>query len=83
MVGNQYFYSPGGLGEGELGGRGGENYGDLGQQSNEEGDDEQEGEDEDYSEDHAENGEEQRFDEYQMQLNDREPASRGAQIRNG
>ena len=83
MAGNQYFFPPERLGEGEVGGRRGENYGDLGQQSNEDEEDEQEGEDEDSDEDHADNGEERRFNEYRMQFDGREPASRGAQTRNG
>lgn len=83
MVGNTMFYSPERLGEGEMDGRGGENYGDLGNRRIDEEDDEREGEDEDSDEDQADNGDEQQYDGYPMQFNDRDSTIQDTQIRNG
>ena len=87
MVGSELFCSSERLGQGgEADGQGGENYGDLGHQSNEEGDDEHEGEAEDSDEDHADNGDGQQYeadqnlegyDEYQMQFSNRESSRPG------
>ena len=64
-------------------GRGGENYGDLGNRRIDEEDDEREGEDEDSDEDQADNGDEQQYDGYPMQFNDRDSTIQDTQIRNG